>query len=323
MPRLNKTIPARSHAHTPITPERRRAIVVMAMEVLSAEAEDRRAAIARGVRRAFPGRSAKEPSKYEISRERERSIIEDEIRAMVAEAGSPVTVVGVTDGCRHWDVTLLQWLANGAGAKRVNALKVDGGMDDVPEARLRRMVRGRFAKLLQTQTETARTRGPARILQPEELDLSAMRIEAPVAAMLGKVFGRSAGFVLRHMIAKDLSRITYDGTMIDGRRMSDILKDSGFENFELEAGRNVKGVMQVKVGDAFLEWSKGGLNMFGLPLPTTVLMGCTGRTLGDVFEHPLFAPSIRITAVSTVRSSGRDGVALTTKDFLHDIPEGW
>lgn len=310
MPRFSNTTPTRSHVHTSITPERSRAIVVMAMEVPS--------------ERGSPVRSAKEPSKYEISRERERSIIEDEIRVMVAEAGSPVTVVSVTDGYRHWDVTLLQWLANGAGAKRVNTLKVDRGFDDVPETKLRRMVRGRFAKLLQTQVETAHTRGPARILQPEELDLSAMRIEAPIAAMLEMVFGRKAGFVLRHMIAKDLSRITYDGTMIDGRRMSDLLKDSGFENFELEAGRNsIKGVVQVKAGDVSLEWSKGGLNAFGLPLPTTVLMGCAGRTLGDVFEHPLFDPSIRITAVSTVRSSGRDGVALTTKDFLRTIPEGW
>jgi hypothetical protein len=296
----------------------------MAMEVLSAEAEERRLAIAREVGRAFPRTSAKQPSQYDISRERERSIIEDEVRIMVAEAGSPVTVVGVTDGYRHWDVTLLQWLANGAGAKRHNALKVQRGMDDVPETKLRRMVRGRFAKLLEVQAETARTRGPARILRPEEVDLSSMRIEAPIAAVLEKVFGRSAGFVLRHMIANDLSRITYDGTKIDGRTISQRLQDSGFEGFELEAGRNsVKGVVQVKAEGVSLEWSKGGLNAFGLPLPTTVLMGCTGRTLGDVFGHPLFDPAIRITAVSTVRSSGRDGVALTTKDFLRDIPEGW
>lgn len=50
------------------------------------------------------------------------------------------------------------------------------------------------------------------------------------------------------------------------------------------------------------------------------MMGCAGRTLGELIDHPMFDGSMRITAVHETRSGG---FALTLEDAMGPMPAHW
>jgi len=256
---------------------------------------------------------------------RELDLVARSVRAMVEEAGSPVIVEKVEMRYGEvFDVTLLQWRSYGVGGLEKHELRLPRKtyMQVLSPEKIDRMVRGRFAKLMKMQADHAATRGTARLFKPEEVDLSHMEIERPLAAALLERYGSKAGMVLRRMAIGDRSALYERGDETDGDRRSTVKHT--VENIDVDFGRNkVRGSFTTEARGVGFVWSKGGLTILEAPLPDVVLNGCTGQRFGSLIEHRLFDGDMRITSQTTVSKTGRAGVALTMKDFMQPMPEQW
>jgi len=273
--------------------------------------------------------TAHRKSPHQIEREkheaRELEIVERSVRAMVEEAGSPVVVekVEIRYG-EVFDVTLLQWRSYGVGGLEKHELRLPRKtyMQVLSDEKIDRMVRGRFARLIGVQADHAATRGTARLFKPDEVDLSHMEIERPLAAALRERYGSKAGMVLRRLAIGDRSALYDRGDeTIEGRSGS---RKQLVENIDVDFARTrVRGSFTTEAQGVGFVWSKGGLTILEAPLPDVVLTGCTGQRFGSLIEHRLFDGDMRITSQTAVSKQGRAGVALTMKDFMQPMPAQW
>jgi hypothetical protein len=254
--------------------------------------------------------------------ERETAWVRDQVERDVEAAGSPVGVVNVKAAYNGWTVRLMQWLPHGVGGEVDHDLTFNrtGYGDDHKEPRLRRFVTQRMAKVLRRQVEAMERLGFPRALDAAEIDLTRFRIEAPLVAMMRAAFGKDAGAKLRAAMATNQSVLgrSYE------RDYEDALRGVAVKDVTIQYGRGrIQGAFETTVDGVTLRWSKGGLSMFGASIPDSLVGALTGLKLGQVVEHPLFDPDLKVTSSSNARRQGRDGVALTVSGMMQEVPEDW
>lgn len=297
------------------------AVILVEMEMSASDALLRSAGMRERTRDQATRRKAQED---EASQREAREIGwgRDQLERDIAAAGDPVRLVSVKNFYGKWTFKLVQWLAHGVGAEIGHDFTYNRMVynEDHDEQKLRRAVTARFAKLLVRQRELAERMGKPRIMTPDEVDLGKLSIEMPVAAALKRAFGEDAGKVLREAIATNRGAVQ----SFTGSRRYKALENAGMSGLELEFGRDtVRGIFSAGHGEKTIRWSKGGLSIFGVDIPETMLEAMPGRRIGEIIEHPLIDAGMRVTAATRCRKNGRDGVALTVRDMTSPVPAEW
>lgn len=251
--------------------------------------------------------------------------IRDQLERDIEALGGGPVIQTVTRDYRGYIVRMLQWQANGIATVHEHHFCKEHCQADpeVEEARMRKSVSARFKALLQNQAERVRDLGPPHAFTPEDVDMSRYAIDMPLAAIMTHVFGSEAGSILRKAMVANDKQPYYDTGWKSDPRMA----QRGMRNLDLSYPRDaIRGSFTYEDKGITFVWSKGALAIYGVTLPDAVWTGATGRRLGDLVEHPLFAESMIITAVQPTRmkgGGGRTGWTLTLKDFLGPMPKGW
>lgn len=259
---------------------------------------------------------------------RECRWIGERLTADIVALGAGPVLLKVSEQHGAFTVRMLQWQANRMGIEVDHVFKPNrqGYGVAFEEAKLGKQTSARFAKLLQNQAESARELGTPRPIAPEEITLTRYTIEKPFAAMMSHAFGQDAGPLLRSAMAANRKEIVHEARWSEDKR----LEQAGFVDHEVSWARDtIRGAFSTGEGDVSLTWSKGSLAIFGVDLPDSVWMGCTGQRLGSLIGHPLFDGDMLITAVHATREKGvannqaRQGWTLTLKDTSGPIPTDW
>lgn len=302
----------------PATPASRPSTSVASIAVAETDAMRRRAQ--ENAQRAR--QIAEEKAERARRDRRELGWVVDQFRLDNDAAGGPMAIVDAQDRFgREWVVTVTCWRHDGVGQRKdVTIPNQRRSYDaDHDEIKLRKMVSARLAGLMERQRELGAERGTARMFTASEIRLADYRIEMPLLAMLRAQLGDGrAADLLRGTVAGDGMR--FRGVE---PRISNELRDAGYDSVEIEVGRGViRGAFSFG-GDRGGRWSKGGLSIYDTTLPQAAMTALAGRPLGDVLSHPLFDPSMKVTAAQPTRRKGVDGIALTIKDMHTDMPAGW
>lgn len=255
-----------------------------------------------------------ETARVQATRAAGAVLIEHAVACLARDHGDPARIVDVTAryGDRY-DVTLLQWATHGVAVRRGHEVHLP---DATPES-ARQFAAKRFGKLFSHQVGlAARFGGTATVVDPSEYDLTRVRIERPLAAILESAYGSDAGgpgsIVRRAMRAGEtVHYASRQGTFAD-------------RDMDIEVARGVvRGAFETRVGKTTLGWSKGAIRIDRVVLPDAVLGSLAGRPLGDLIDHPFFDPDMLVTSAHVVEKSDRRVLHATLKGVEREMPEGW
>ena len=253
----------------------------------------------------------------EKRREQTADLIKDQIARDIEALGAcgPI-VLDVWPNGMSYQVKFLQWQSNNLAGIVLHDFILRDGCKSVTEALLREWVTRRFAKILRWQAQKCAELGTPKKTDPKDIDLSAFTNDAPFAAML-EDSDQDQSTYLRSVLTASRN---YSLNRLFERKTSDHFVediDASFSRSHIH-GKFITGNDTVT-----LKWSKGTLAVFGLDVPTSIMMVYKGKELQEVIQHPWFTHPMTITAVTPTRWSGKDGFVLDLRNTDIPVPSHW
>ena len=255
-------------------------------------------------------------NRAQAMRDERAAWVKDQLERDIAVLdGCEVGVLNVANSFNSYDVRLLQWQSTNLAAEVHHTFTPPRDRDMAVEEHLREATTKRFAKMLRWQAEKCIELGVPKTIAPEDIDLPNYTIDAPLVAMLEDVHP-DRGSYLRAILNGSTYAIPRPSQNRDGPHR--------FEDLSVSVSRcHLFGQFNTGNDQVTLKWSKGTLSILGLSISESAIIGCAGKMLQDIIEHPWFAHPMTITAVAPMRWGGMDGFVLNLRDTQVPIPHHW
>ena len=212
-----------------------------------------------------------------------------------------------------WNVTMRVWVGHGIASVTEMTLRFHGRPAVLSAEFAEAVIVKNMSKRLEQQAELTKQFGAVRIVAPDEVDLSIIRIERPIAACAIARHGTDAIRLIREAVASGTDFVMVNPQPRVWGVNDDIVV--GVKRGEL------RGVFEVRTDNHNLRWARGSLTISGIRLPGTIMATLQGRMLGEVIEHPLFDPCMEITSAHLAGTEPRPKLVLTLKNTTMEALE--
>lgn len=244
-------------------------------------------------------------SKLSDQRARALHALKTALRRLNAEQGNPILMLDVTTWSEgRYQLTYLHWQPHGIAARTTRDLAIPAYLDTADK--VMPLVRERTAAMMEHARQLSSIHGTPRIVTADEVDVSILEIDRPLAALLRRTYGENALARLRQILTASIgspeSRIDNCSTEEESVGIVDIKVKRCI----------VRGKFTIRRGSTQITWSRGAVIIKGVHLPETILNtlpNMNGETLDRILTHPLLDPAMTITDAGHVAKS--DGPKLT------------